>query len=132
MKELAIVLRAAQFYAHHAHNIAKGSTFFEDHEFFGEAYAAYESGYDRVIERMIGLGQSVDINDIGVKAMKMASDHDSSGNDDCFEYLMEYEKAIVEMCDRFNASASLGTQNMLQGLADDSEMRQYKIGQRLK
>lgn len=132
MKELAIILRAAQFYAHHAHNIAKGATFFEDHEFFGEAYSSYESAYDSVIERMVGLGQSIDINDIGLKAMKMASDHHSSDNNECFEYLMEYEKAIVEMCDRFNSSSSLGTQNLLQSLADDSEKRQYKIGQRLK
>jgi len=132
VKELAIVLRSAQFYAHHAHNIAKGATFFEDHEFFGELYSAYEEAYDGVIERMIGLDQNPSIDEIGMQAMKMASGHKSSANRDCFEYLLEFEQTIVEMCKRFNGSASLGTQNMLQGLADHSEMRQYKIKQRLK
>lgn len=132
MKELAIVLRAAQFYAHHAHNIAKGATFFEDHEYFGELYSAYEGAYDGVIERIIGLGGSPDINQIGMQAMKMSSGHQSTGNRECFEYLLEFEETICEMCKKFNEGASLGTQNFIQGLADQSEMRQYKIKQRLK
>ena len=132
MKELAIILRSAQFYAHHAHNIAKGQSFFEDHEFFGELYGAYESAYDDVIERMIGLGVNPDINQIGMQAMKMSSGHESSGNRDCFEYLLEYEQTICEMCKKFNSGASLGTQDLLQSIAGASEVRQYKIQQRLK
>ena len=132
MKELATMYRAAQFYAHTAHNVSKGKTFFEDHEFFGELYSAYEEAYDGIIERMIGLKKEVDPSKITLAAAQMASHHDSSSNEECLEYLMDYEKALNELIVRFNKDASLGTQNFLQGLADQSEMRQYKIGQRLK
>ena len=132
MNNLAITLRAAQFYAHAAHNTTSGMTFHEDHEFFGELYGAYESAYDSVIERMIGLGVSVDINEITLEAANDIQGYEHGDPEKCYDELMDYEKKICKMVDTYNKGASLGTQNFLQGLADESEMRQYKIGQRLK
>ena len=60
MKDLAIYYRCAQFYSHAAHNLAFGDEFFQDHEYLGELYGAYETAYDDIIERMIGLGKSPD------------------------------------------------------------------------
>lgn len=132
MNELATVLRAAQFYAHAAHNLTSGFTFHEDHEYFGELYGAYESAYDGVIERMIGFGTEPDINAITLAAAKDIQNYKHDTPEHCYEELMDYEKQICDLVVKFNGEASLGTQNFLQGLADDSEMRQYKIGQRLK
>ena len=54
MYELLITLRAGQIIVHHAHNLAKGKTFFADHEFLSETYTSLENDYDSVIERIIG------------------------------------------------------------------------------
>jgi len=56
MIQLIIVFRALQLVAHHAHNLTKGLTFFEDHDFFGDLYGKAEGYYDSVVERFIGLG----------------------------------------------------------------------------
>ena len=43
---LLTILRFLQFYTHNAHNLLRGPTFFQDHEFLGELYPAYEVDYD--------------------------------------------------------------------------------------
>lgn len=131
MKQVACILRALQFYAHNAHNLAKGKSFFEDHEHFGELYAAYEAAYDGVIERMIGLGDNPDLVEILEKACGMVK-KDPVDNEDAFEVIMGTEYSLKEELEAANEGASLGTQNFLQGLADLSEQRCYLIGQRLK
>lgn len=131
MKQIATILRALQFYAHNAHNVAKGKSFFEDHEHFGELYAAYESAYDAVIERMIGLDQTPDLIKILEGACALVTKEPVT-NEEAFETLMATEYALREEIDTANKGASLGTQNFLQGLADTSEQRCYLIGQRLK
>jgi hypothetical protein len=56
MLKLAILFRAMQLFAHSAHNLCHGSTFHEDHAFFGDAYGKFEGYYDSIIERLIGFG----------------------------------------------------------------------------
>lgn len=133
MITLATQFRAAQFYAHNAHNQASGATFFSDHEFLGELYGKYEDAYDGLIERMIGLGMEFDLPEITCDA---SSDVEAAGYDhtttECFRGLLEREKKICEEVRNLMPSASVGTQNFIAQLADDSEVRQYKIGQRLK
>lgn len=130
---LAIVLRAAQLFAHNAHNLAHGDEFFADHAYLGELYEKYEETYDSVVERMIGLGETIDLT----RVQRVASNTmDGWGAaDDCdkaFGTLMRAEKLICGAATEALASASEGTKNFLQGICDESEMRQYKIGQRLK
>lgn len=132
MDKLATVFRAAQFYAHAAHNMTKGETFFSDHDYFGDLYGAYEEAYDGIIERMIGLSMKPDINKITMDAAKVMAEYDYFSTAKCFTVLLETEMEICALIDKLNKNASLGTQNFLQGLADDSEKRQYKIGQRIK
>ena len=71
MTKLATQLRYMQFYAHNAHNICQGDTFFADHEELGDLYGTYTGLYDSVVERMIGLGQAIDLVKIQVDAAKM-------------------------------------------------------------
>jgi DNA-binding ferritin-like protein len=135
MDTLATILRAAQLYAHAAHNGAKGPTFFADHEFLGELYPAYEAAYDKVIERSIGLGEPVDLAAIGRNAAIDAarySDPMTFSTAQSLQVLMDYERKICAEVDRIFDETSTGTQNRIAQIADDSEDRQYQIGQRLK
>lgn len=135
MDILATLLRAAQLYAHAAHNGAKGPTFFSDHEFLEETYKAYEEAYDKVIERSIAQGEPIDLAAIGRNAAADAGrfpDPVAFSTQSSFGVLMDYERKICAEIDRIYAEQTTGTQNLLAQLADDSETRQYKIGQRLK
>ena len=132
MKDLIVTLRASQFVAHNAHNLAKGATFFEDHEFFGEAYAAYESAYDSVVERSIGLGMDIDLNEATQKAAKELDEYPVVTVGLCYQHLLESEKEICNQISMLTPGSSIGTQNLLAQLADDSEVRQYKIQRKLQ
>jgi DNA-binding ferritin-like protein len=131
---LAIKYRSAQFTAHMAHNLVSGPTFFADHAFLGELYSTYEDGYDSLVERAIGLGQSPNIVALTSNAVVDFKDKAGSlGNaQSMFKTLLGVEKELCSMIAGLVKDATDGTQNLLQGLADESEVRQYKIGQRVK
>jgi DNA-binding ferritin-like protein len=121
-----------QFYAHNAHNLCQGDSFFSDHEELGSLYGVYTGLYDGVIERMIGLGQSIDLVKIQLEAAKMLDGEAiPKAFNAAFSGLLTCENELCKIISEANASGSLGTQNLLQGIADDSEVRQYKFKQRL-
>jgi DNA-binding ferritin-like protein len=128
MIELAVKLRYMQFYAHNAHNACQGATFYSDHEELGSLYGTYEGFYDGVIERMLGLGQTVDLIKVQIEAVKMlegaATPTTFTG---AFSTILSCEEELSKLIEEANADASLGTQNFLQGIADTSEVRQYKL-----
>ena len=133
MKDLAIYYRCAQFYAHNAHNQVSGDEFFQDHEYLGELYVEYDKSYDTLIERMIGLGESPDLLGITVLAANSTkAKGDPVDCSACFTMLVEIERDICDIIKGLVPKATDGTQNLLQGLADESEQRQYKLGQRIK
>lgn len=130
---LASFYRAAQLYAHMAHNVTYGPTFYQDHAAFGDLYNTYEDAYDALIERAMGLGGKPNFKDITQKACEMFC----FGSDDSeckvmFTRLCATEGEIREFIDKALEGASEGTKNFLQGLADESEQRTYKLKQRLK
>jgi DNA-binding ferritin-like protein len=130
MTDLAVTLRAAQLAAHAHHNLVKGPTFFPDHEFLGELYGTYETAYDHVIERMIGLGKTPDLRAVTKDAAGLF-DKIMSLKGEWSDVFLRVEEAI-----RHDAVVALaqkptdGTQNFLQGLCDESESRTYKLRQR--
>lgn len=132
MKTIATYFRGLQLFAHNAHNLAKGPTFLEDHEFFGSLYGTYESAYDSVVERMIGLGEEVDLAAITKEACAIAGSKKIGTNEDSYKVILATEKVLREEISKVVKSASDGTQNLLQGLADDSEKRTFLISRRLK
>lgn len=132
MTKLAADLRFMQLYTHNAHNIIKGDTFFQDHEFLGELYPVYEAAYDSIIERMIGLSEKPDlihILDIAVTTMKKTKAHEDAK--ECFKDLMIFEKYICQEVEKMVGEYSEGTKQLLGNIADASEMRQYKLTQRI-
>lgn len=125
MHKIATTLRTAQLYAHEAHNQSSGSGFFGDHQFFNDAYKAYEDAYDLVVERMIGLGICVDHKQLSEQAVdQFPTSHDY------YERLMELEAQLQREIDEELPEATTGTNNLLSGLADASEVRVYKMKQR--
>jgi len=134
--ELALQFRYLQFYAHAAHNLVSGSTFFQDHEFLGELYPTYETAYDTTVERMIGLSKELDLLKLQEAAGKMvAKMEDPTEPDDVFKMLLTGEHVIcklVEKCFEEEDEYTQGTLNMLAQFADDSESRTYKMQQRIK
>jgi DNA-binding ferritin-like protein len=134
MKKLATKLREAQIFAHAAHNLIHGASFFADHEFLGEAYEAYTKAYDETIERIIGLGDEINPIQITADAAEEATKYSVTRMDsyDMFSWLLNVEKEICELVhETIEGGVSHGTSNLLEGFADHSEVRQYKIKQRI-
>lgn len=131
---LAVQLRYMQFYAHMAHNVTCGPTFYQDHKAFGSLYEDYQDAYDAVIERFIGLGGTPFIFPITKNAVDELSKHqDDEKPEQFFKNLSECEtklRSCIDDC--LTEKQSEGTKNFLQGLADESEQRTYKLNQRIK
>lgn len=135
MDKLAILLRTEANVARNFHNLVRGAQFFADHTFFASVYAELEEDYDAVIERDIGLGEdSFDIGSITREAGDKAAGYDPTdmAADEMCAVLLGMERQIQAECQTLNGKSTLGTQNLLQGIADKSEMRVYKLRQRIK
>ena len=134
MHRLAVILRAAQLFAHNAHNLARGATFFADHKELGKLYETYEGAYDSVVERILGLGEEeIDLNKVAFEAVReLATYGAATPQNTAFKVLLEIEEEIRETCEDVSKGQSIGTVNFLQGLADESEQRSYLLGQRMK
>lgn len=130
MKAIAVYLRTMQFIAHRAHIETHGSTFFEDHKFLGKAYEEYQSAYDAVIERMKGLGEQPDINAITLEAAETAAQVKDTIAVKLMKCLYGCEITLCKLIKHESPKVSVGTQNRLAGIADESEVRQYKLKQR--
>lgn len=132
MEKIAFVFRYLQLYAHQAHNLVKGQTFFQDHDYLGALYPVYEEAYDSIIERSIGLNKPINIQKVNQAAAKELPNDASVKMPDCFKNLLESEKYLCQLIEQVVKGSSQGTMNLLAGLADQSEMRQYKLQQRIK
>lgn len=133
MKDLISLYLFATLLARKAHNIVTGSSFFGDHQALKGFYEAYQDAYDALTERCIGLKfiRPEEINKIIAKGCDMMDGQNATDSEALFASLDEVEAKILESIKEIRADMSDGVQNLLQGLADDSEQRRYFIGQRL-
>ena len=135
MKKLATKLREAQVFAHAAHNVVHGPSFFADHEFLKDAYKAYTKAYDMTIEDMIGLGDEVNPIQVTANAADEANTRYNILRMDAYDMFSELLTLEREICDTITETikdgVTHGTSNLLQGFATDSQVRQYKIKQRI-
>jgi DNA-binding ferritin-like protein len=135
LSPLAQHFRAMQLYAHNAHHLVSGPSFYADHPWLGELYGTYEEAYDETIEHMVGLGGQPELFNLQVQAAQDVATHSKDkAPDDLFETLLEYEKALVAMIDDLlKAKPSNATANLLQDFATESVTdRQAKMVLRLK
>lgn len=129
LTKLATHYRAMQLLAHNSHNLVSGRTFFEDHEFFGDAYGTYESSYDRVVELLIGNGDSPDLVKLQSNAVGKLS---SMTKENHFDAILSAEKDLQSLIEDFAGSdPSQAALNMVGDLAEASKVRIYKIRQRI-
>lgn len=128
--ELATLFRILNLYSHHAHNLAKGDTFLQDHAFFAEIYELSDDFYDSLVERHIGtIGDDVDLCKILKSSTEIIDNLNMDFYHNIYVLLNESLDMINKMC---NYGISMGTQNLIQGQADQVEVLIYKIGRRLK
>lgn len=139
MLEILIHLRAMQISTHAAHQLCARVAFHQDHEFFGEAYAAHEDAFDGVAERIIGLfgEDSLNLQVIMQQVCAKLANAPSvgvKGNDVFYQYLLAKEQELCSMIDNYLKSkpSSEGVKQLLGEECNQSEIRQYKIKQRLK
>ena len=127
---LATILRAGQLFAHEKHNCAKGPTFFSDHAFLGEVYAAYESDYDDVIERHIGMtGECPDVRRIAQDALDLLE-----GFDDAWEGILVLDKSLCNFASEYCSSekVSEGCKQLVGEICNKAEKRTYLINRRIE
>ena len=127
---IASLLRYMQLMAHLGHNILGGKTFFQDHEFLGSLYKAYEGHYDNIVERMIGLDEELDLVAVQKDAVNGLEAPKSYEN--CYKDLLACEVELCKMIEKLAKGSSQGTIDLIGGIGSDSEVRQYKLKQRLK
>jgi len=132
MDLVATQLLSLRLFAHRAHHDTRGPTFFSDHKEFGKFYEAYDSAYDSVVERIIGLGGKPDLAKLAETAAQMAAvkpnEHSPA---QLFGVLLSSEKRLCKLCTEDMKKATEGTKNLLAQLCDDSEQRQFLIEKRL-
>lgn len=129
------VSRAMNLYYHHLHNVAKGIAFEGDHEMMADFYGAMDDVYDSLIERHIGLGGSMTKMDF-VKIVDAAEEIiEAIPDSEDFQVQLSHAQSLEfdfrSLLERANVGASMGTQNLLQDLCDQSEVRSYKLSRRL-
>lgn len=130
MEDLITLLKTMTHYAHNMHNLTKGSTFLQDHDFLAELYANYETEYDDCVERSIGLGFPPNLQKIHIDAAQTLSK--LPHNENVWRVLLNMEKLLREEIAKITPTSSIGTQQMIGNIADKSEVRSYKLTQRSK
>lgn len=135
--DIACHFRALQLYAHNAHNVAKGPVFLSDHEYLGELYPIYEKEYDSFIERCMGTSENCELKltTIIKKVYNKIKNLDESVKENkvLFQNILKMEQELCEMCNMFvSYCESEGTKQLVGEAANQSEMRQYILKQRLK
>ena len=133
MHTLATQFLTAKLYAHRAHHLVSGPTFFADHAFLGDLYNAYDAAYDDLIEQMIGLGVSPTSSPSRALLITLSQKAKlDTKPEQFFKTLINMERQIQASIKRLVPGATDGTANLLQGLAQDSEKRaNYKMQQRV-
>lgn len=138
MKELICLLRAMQLYGHSCHHLVKGTPFHSDHGFFADVYSEVEADFDSVVERSIGLygDGHMNLQECLSSVMSKIADAPSinvESNKVYYDYQLKLEDRLTGLVKQIIAAGvSPGTEQLVGNIADKSEVRKYKIKQRIK
>lgn len=134
--KIAIQLRMMQLASHHIHHIVSRALFFQDHEAFSDFYKQLEDDYDGVAERIVGFSGSLDIQLLNKEVFQKLNtvQFNTAENKDLFKQLLILEKELCSLCNLLDKSpdTSSGTKQLVGDICNLSEIRQYKIKQRIK
>lgn len=137
--KLAAHLQAMKLCAHNAHHIASRVAFFADHEAFGDIYGALDGDFDSVMERMVGLFGPESANlqmlmaQVAAKT-QMCPSTKAPDNSALFSYHLQLEKELVSLVEMICKSSECkeSTKQMISEIGNQSEIRQYKLQQRIR
>jgi len=136
MIELLTLIRTLYFLKHNCHNLVARDTFFQDHEYLSSSYEMSLKHYDSLVERIIGLGHVPDLVSIQVNASQKLKSIPLSyaSNKECFYTILTINKAILQNIEQICKAAEIsqGTLQMIGTIADEIEIENYKLGQRIK
>lgn len=128
--------RILQLYYHSCHNLISGESFFADHEFFGGVYPQLETHYDRLAEYYICLfGKKAFETKILTKAVSEELEKHEIEEMCCcdmFKLSQKLETKFYKELENISKKASIGLANMVGDIAEQSDVRMYKIQQRLE
>ena len=131
-----IAARVLQLYYHYCHNLVTGPTFLQDHEMFGGFYASVENDYDALVEYLIAtLGnKAIETKAVNQLLMKQltAIQVESMSAEDMFSKGLELEDELYSAIRILDAKGSIGVKNLIGDIAQKSDVRQYKVQQRLQ
>lgn len=138
MKELLYLLRAMQMYAQNAHHLVKGTPFHSDHGFFGDVYDTVAGDFDDVAERIVGIygEEHLNLQNMMQAVVGKLMDAPSTGVEDnkiFYSYQLKMEDTLCKLIDRIiSTGVNPGTEQLIGEICNKSEMRRYKIRQRMK
>lgn len=138
MLPLVIQLRAMQLFSQSSHHLCSRVSFHQDHEFFGEVYKELDSEFDSCVERLIGTeGElSLELNNLMSQVMlklKAAPSVGVQSNAMFYSFLLNMEQELCKLIEQYiQRGVSSGTEQLIGDICNRSEIRQYKIKQRLK
>lgn len=143
--ELSVVLVHLRYLAmlHQTHHwVARGDSFYGDHDLFEELYDGVNKEIDMVAEKAVGLSSEHNVNlmlqiaQLQQLSKACASPQTVPQTSDLAKASLVAEwnflkilTAVLE-CMRSNRTASDGVENMLQGIADRHETHIYKLKRR--
>lgn len=138
MKELMYLLRAMQIYSQSAHHLVKSTPFHSDHAFFGDVYESVAGDFDDVAERIVGLygEEHLHLPAMLQSIANKLADAPCCGVEDnkvFYDYQYKLEERLKNLIKQIIASGvSAGVEQLIGEIANKSEMRCYKIKQRMK
>jgi len=138
MKALIEHLKAMHMYFHFAHLAVARASFIGDHKYFKDAYEAIFDDLDSVIERGVGLFSEALLSQIAIMfenaviKVKSLPVGNVADNRVFFENALALEQTLCDLIANLAKSATVGTEQLVTEIANKSEVRQYKIKQRLK
>lgn len=127
--------RVLQLYYHNCHNLISGEGFFTDHEFFGASYPRLESDYDRLTEYYIcAFGPKAFETKLISKAINEALEKievEEMSAKEMYKQAVKFEQKFYKELGAVDKEASIGLRNLVGDLAEQIDVRMYKINQRL-
>jgi len=137
LRLLLVQLRSMHLYYHNCHNLTKGKSFFADHAAFNDFYSELDGQYDSVAERAVGLyNEPLDLTIIlpAITANLQIVLKDYTNSEDMHKGGVLLENELLKICAFIdnNPMTTSGTKDLVTGIADNAEVRLYKLNQRLK
>lgn len=133
--KLVVSIRAMQLYYHYCHNLTSGPTFGSDHAMFNDFYSELACQYDQVAEYTVATIGVAKFDTVKIsKAISMRLDKlsvEAMSPDKMFKEGLKLEKSLQEDLEEVDEKGSLGMKNLIGELAQTSDVRTYKIQQRL-